>query len=75
MSNRRAYTFSNPAKTNKDIWNSGLTLGTHFSHCLMELGQGPGSVKAFNSLVETHTVLQKSKSVGRIPYLRKSEKV
>lgn len=50
-----AYKCPNTAKSNKDIWTSDLTLETHISHWLMELGQGPGSVKELNSLVEgTH---------------------
>lgn len=41
--NKTAYEFSNTAKTNKDVWTNGLTLGTHFSHCLIVLGSRPGS--------------------------------
>lgn len=26
--NKRAYEYSNTAKTNKDVWTNGLTLGT-----------------------------------------------
>ena len=42
-SNKRAYQFSNTAKTNKDVWTNGLTLGTPFSHCLMVSGSRPGN--------------------------------
>lgn len=54
-SNKRAYEFSNTAKTNKAIWTSGLTLGTHTSATVWRcqaLGQGPGSVKELSGLVE-----------------------
>lgn len=39
--NKRAYEYSNTAKTNKDVWTNGLTLGTPFS--LIVSGSRPGN--------------------------------
>lgn len=41
--NKRTYEFSNTAKTNKDVWTTGLTLEMHFSRCLMVSGSKPGN--------------------------------